>query len=110
MEKIQKYLPTPLVLLVFLLSFVTIYATGSPILQDFDMGWHIAAGDLIRTTGNISPRDPWSFSGSDQIWYNHSWLWDILLSFVHEKLGIEGFFIFACFLPAFVVAVLISGL
>ncbi len=110
MEKIQKYLPAPMVLLAFLLSFITIYATGSPLLQDFDMGWHIAAGDLIRTSGDIAPRDPWSFSGSQQIWYNISWLWDIVLSFVHEKTGVEGLFVFAATLPALVVALLIASL
>ncbi|MEQ1789173.1 MAG: hypothetical protein ABL857_01885 [Rickettsiales bacterium] len=110
MEKIQKYLPTPLILLTFLVSFIAIYATGSPILQDNDMGWHIMAGDLIRNTGEIPLHDSWSFSGSEQIWYNISWLWDIILSFVHEKVGVQGLFIFTVACPALLVALLLASI
>lgn len=110
MEKNRKYMPSPLVLLAFLLSFITIYAVGSPILRDNDMGWHIAAGDLIRASGDIAPRDPWSFSGSGQIWYNISWLWDVVLSFINQKFGIEGLFIFACACPALLVAALVASI
>ncbi len=110
MEKLQKYLPTPLVLLAFIVSFITVYSNGAPILQDPDMGWHIAAGDLIRNIGGIPARDVWSFSGSDQTWYNLSWLWDIVLSYVHDKVGIQGLFVFANALPALLVALLIAGL
>lgn len=110
MEKIQKYLPTPLVLLAFLLSFITIYGTGSPIFNDADIGWHIAAGDLIRESGTLPLHDTWSFSSDGQIWYNMSWLWDIVLSFVHEKFGVEGLFIFAVFCSALLVAMLLASL
>jgi len=110
MEKLRQYLPTPLILLTFLISFITIYAVASPILEDNDMGWHIAAGDLIRTLGYLPYHDSWSFSGSDQLWYNHSWLWDIILSFTHEKFGIKGFFIFAVACPALLVALLVQSL
>ncbi len=110
MEKITKYLPTPLILLAFLISFIVIYAVGSPILQDNDMGWHIAAGDLIRSLGYLPHHDIWSFSGSEQEWYNHSWLWDIILSFVHEKIGLEGLFIFTVACPSLLVAFLLQSL
>ncbi len=108
--KIQKYLPTPMILLAFLLSFTTIYAVGSPILQDNDIGWHIAAGDLIRAQGSLPEYNTWSFTSGDQVWYNLSWLWDIVLSFVDSKAGVEGLFIFAIFCPALLVALLLSSL
>lgn len=110
MEKISKYLPTPLLLLTFLLSFVTIYATGTPLFRDADISWHIAAGDLIRNTGSIPLYDAWSFSGNEQIWYNMSWLWDILLSMVHDALGMKGMFIFATACPALLTALLLNSL
>jgi hypothetical protein len=106
----QKYLPVPLVLMTFIFSFIVSYFLGMPILSDNDMGWHIAAGDLIRSSGALPQHDVWSFSGSEQIWYNVSWLWDIVLSFVHEKVGVQGLFVFTSALPALLVAFLISSL
>ncbi|MEQ1705894.1 MAG: hypothetical protein ABL867_07995 [Rickettsiales bacterium] len=106
----QKYLPVPLVLMTFIFAFVVSYSLCLPILQDYDMGWHIAAGDLIRSSGALPKHDSWSFSGSEQIWYNVSWLWDVILSFVHEKTGLQGLFVFTSALPAMLVALLVASL
>jgi hypothetical protein len=110
MEKIQKILPNPFILLMLIFSFIILYGNGAGILQDPDMGWHIAAGDLIRSLGHIPMQDSWSFLSSEQVWYNLSWLWDIVLSVVHEKTGLEGFFVFANFLPALLVALLLLSI
>jgi hypothetical protein len=110
MKKISKYLPTPLVLLAFLLGFTSIYAVGSPILQDNDMGWHIRVGDLILSTGQIPKHDSWSFSGSKQTWYNLSWIWDVILSLINQKFGMEGLFIFSCACPSLLVALLLASI
>ena len=49
------------------------------LLGHYDLGWHLAAGDLIRHQGH--PRhDPWSFTAGDKRWFNLSWLWDVLAS------------------------------
>lgn len=106
----KKYLPLPLVLMAFIFGFVVSYSLALPILSDNDMSWHIATGDLIRASGALPKHDPWSFSGSQQIWYNVSWLWDIVLSFVHEKFGLQGLFIFTSALPALLVSLLIASL
>lgn len=106
----QKYLPLPLMLMTFIFGFVVSYSLGTPILSDNDMGWHIATGDLIRASGTLPKYDSWSFSGSTQIWYNVSWLWDVVLSFIHEKVGLQGLFVFTSALPALLVALLISSL
>lgn len=106
----QKYLPLPLMLMTFIFGFIVSYSLALPILSDYDMGWHITAGDLIRSSGTLPKHDSWSFSGSEQIWYNVSWLWDIILSFVHEKVGLQGLFIFTSVLPALLVALLVASL
>lgn len=106
----QKYLPLPLVLMAFLFGFAVSYFMALPILSDNDMGWHIATGDLIRASGTLPKYDSWSFSGSGQVWYNVSWLWDVVLSFVHENVGLQGLFVFTSALPALLVALLISSL
>jgi hypothetical protein len=108
--KIHKYLPSPLILLAFLVSFIALYAFASPILKDADIGWHILSGDLIREIGAVPMHDSWSFSGSTQTWYNISWLWDVIISFVHEKFGVQGLFVFTVACPALLVALLLASL
>jgi len=54
-------------LYIFLISFACVYClSNAPILLDhYDLGWHLAAGDLIRDRGNIPFQDPWSFTARD---------------------------------------------
>lgn len=110
MKKILRCLPTPLILLAFMLSFVSIYSVGVPLFHDTDLAWHIAAGDLIRHSGSIPVHDSWSFSGNEQTWYNISWLWDIMLSVIHDLSGVKGLFIFSAFGPALIIALLLVSL
>ena len=67
---------------VFLISFACLfYLTNAPLLlAHYDLGWHLAAGDLIRDQGNIPFHDPWSFTSGGRQWFNLSWLWDVLAS------------------------------
>src|SRR4051794_35101103 len=84
----------------FLISFACVYylANTSLMLGHFDLGWHLAAGDLIRDRGNIPFQDPWSFTLEDKRWYNLSWLWDVIASFLVEYTNFSGlvFFVVAC--------------
>ena len=47
---------------IFLISSACVYylLNASLLLSHFDLGWHLAAGDLIRARGNIPFQDPWS--------------------------------------------------
>ena len=101
---------TPLTLLAFTLSFLAFYCAPNPILNDTDIGWHIMAGDAIRGAGRVPIRDTWSYAGSTQIWYNMSWLWDVLLSVVHGAAGVKGLYLFGLALPASLVALLLASL
>jgi len=95
---------------VFLISFACVYyLSNAPLmLGHFDLGWHLAAGDLIRERGNIPFQDPWSFTLQDKQWYNLSWLWDVIASVLFQYTGFSGliFFIVAC--GAFIVHYLAS--
>ena len=53
---------------VFLISFACVYyLVNAPLLLGhYDLGWHLAAGDLIRDQGNIPFQDPWSFTSGGQ--------------------------------------------
>ena len=85
---------------VFLISFACVYylSNAELLLAHYDLGWHLAAGDLIRARGNIPFQDPWSFTLGDRQWYNLSWLWDVIASalFQYSKFGGLVLFVVAC--------------
>ena len=61
---------------IFVIAFASVYyLSNAPLLlSHYDLGWHLAAGDLIRDRGSIPFQDPWSFTHGDKQWYNLSWL------------------------------------
>ncbi len=77
---------------IFLISFACVYyLLNAPLLLGhYDLGWHLAAGDLIRERGNIPLQDPWSFTHGDKRWYNLSWLWDVIASVLFQYTGFSG--------------------
>jgi hypothetical protein len=85
---------------IFLISFACVYyISNAPVLLGHtDLGWHLAAGDLIRTKGSIPFQDPWSFTADGRQWYNLSWLWDVLASAIFQYTNLAGltFFVVAC--------------
>ncbi len=84
----------------FLISFACLYyLLNAPLLLGhYDLGWHLAAGDLIRERGNIPVHDPWSFTSGGRQWYNLSWLWDTIASLLFQYTNFSGliFFVIAC--------------
>jgi hypothetical protein len=85
---------------VFLISFACVYylSNTSLLLGHYDLGWHLAAGDLIRDRGNIPFQDPWSATLADRQWYNLSWLWDVIASVLFQYTKFSGlvFLVVAC--------------
>src|SRR5260370_18362843 len=77
---------------IFLISFACVYyVSNAPLLLGhYDLGWHLAAGDLIRDRGNIPFQDPWSFTLGDRQWYNLSWLWDVIASVLFQYTKFSG--------------------
>ena len=70
----------------FLISFSCLYylSNASIMLGHYDLGWHLAAGDLIRDRGHVPFQDPWSFTLGNRQWYNLSWLWDVMASVIFQ--------------------------
>lgn len=67
------------------------YLVNAPaLLGHFDLGWHLAAGDLIRQQGSVPLHDPWSFTAAGTPWFNLSWLWDVLASAIYQQTGFAG--------------------
>src|SRR5580704_2366622 len=61
-----------------------IFVIAAPLLGHTDLGWHLAAGDLIRSQGSVPAHDPWSFTAGQTPWINHSWLWDVAASMLFQ--------------------------
>jgi hypothetical protein len=95
---------------VFLIAFASIYYLSNTqfLLGHYDLGWHLAAGDLIRARGSIPFQDPWSFTLADKQWYNLSWLWDVIASVLFQYTGFGGLVIFTVACGALIVGYLTS--
>ena len=71
--------------------FLALLPTGPlAMFGDPDTLWHLATGDLIRSTGHIPQHDTWSFTADEKPWQNISWAWDVILSDVYEQTGWHG--------------------
>jgi hypothetical protein len=77
---------------VFVVAFACVYyLVNAPLLLGhYDLGWHLAAGDLIRERGGVPFQDPWSFTAAGRQWFNLSWLWDVLASALFQHAGFGG--------------------
>ena len=95
---------------IFLISFACVYylSNGPLLLEHYDLGWHLAAGDLIRDRGNIPFQDPWSFTLGDRQWYNLSWLWDVIASVLFQYTNFSGLTLFVVACGAVIVGYLTS--
>src|SRR5271169_847102 len=95
---------------IFLISFACVYyLSNAPLLLGhYDLGWHLAAGDLIRDRGNIPFQDPWSFTLGDKQWYNLSWLWDVIASAIFQYTNFSGLILFVVACGAVIVGYLAS--
>lgn len=56
---------------------------------DTDLWWHLASGDLIRRTGVIPRADPFSFTVIGNRWIDIHWLFQVVLSLLHERGGLR---------------------
>jgi len=81
---------------IFLISCVCAYylLNAQLLLGHYDLGWHLAAGDLIRAQGMIPSRDPWSFTAGSKQWVNLSWLWDVFASALYQHAHFIGLMLF----------------
>lgn len=80
---------------VFCVAIACVYylANSLVLLGHYDLGWHLAAGDLIRAQRSIPFHDSWSFTAGERQWYNLSWLWDVFASVVFQYGGFTGLII-----------------
>ncbi len=91
----------------FLIAFLAYLQTyRSMIFLDADSPWHLAAGDYIRKHG-LPATDPWSFTAGSHPWYNLSWLYDVIISWIAEKTGLLGLLVAVSVLGASVASLIL---
>jgi hypothetical protein len=95
---------------IFLISLACgYYLLNAPmLLGHYDLGWHLAAGDLIRDQGKIPFQDPWSFTAAGRQWFNLSWLWDVSASALFQHAGFHGLILLVLACGAAIVGYLTS--
>lgn len=99
----NRWLVTSTACLIYVCFAWTLTALGFAMFNDTDALWHIAAGDLIREKGELPQTDPWSYTAGDYRWLNIAWAWDVIFSWLHEKLTWHGpVAVNACLLAAII--------
>jgi hypothetical protein len=85
-------------LLLIFAATCSFYVVIAPLLVGHtDLGWHLAAGDLIRSEGSVPAHDPWSYTAGATRWYNHTWLWDVIASLLFQHGGFTALILAAIF-------------
>jgi preprotein translocase subunit SecG len=105
-RRLDRLAPNALPYFVFALLAATFTLRPNAVFNDGDPAWHIAAGDYIRESGAIPLRDPWSFTAGEQVWFNHSWLFDAAVSLLHQLGGLPLLYALSVFCYALIFAVL----
>jgi hypothetical protein len=95
---------------VFLISLSCAYylANAQLLLGHYDLGWHLAAGDLIREHHSVPLHDPWSFTAGSKQWFNLSWLWDAIASAIFQYASFTGLILLVLACGAAIVGYLAS--
>jgi tetratricopeptide (TPR) repeat protein len=57
---------------------------------DSDLFWHLATGDLIRRTGQVPTSDTFSYTAYGLPWVDIHWLYQVLVSYLHEVAGLAA--------------------
>lgn len=57
---------------------------------DVDVWWHMRSGEWILQHHSIPQTDPFSIFGAGKPWNAYSWLFDILIFQLFQKLGLTG--------------------
>ena len=95
---------------VYLISLACVYylLNAPQLVGHYDLGWHLAAGDLIRANGRIPFLDPWSFTSGGRQWFNLSWLWDVFVSVLFQHTNFIGLIFLVVVCGAVIVGYLAS--
>jgi len=94
--------PAALAALAVAAVFAAIALLGLTRATDSDLHWHLAAGRLIRTTGEVPGADPFSYTAYGLPWVDIQWLFQVGASLLFDAGGFRAL--------TFAAAVAITGL
>jgi hypothetical protein len=80
---------------------VAVRPVGVPVFEP-DVWWHLATGRWVVEHASVPVTDP--FSRLDQPWVAYSWLYEVVLFFLHKHLGLAGIVVYRVALALAVVA------
>jgi len=71
---------------------------------DWDIWWHLRAGQWMSEHGHVPVNDPFSTYGAEQPWVAYSWLFEVLVHGIYSHLGLIGILLFRAVMALAVVA------
>ena len=75
--------------------------------MDEDLWWHLSAGDWIVKHAAVPWRDVFSRYGTERLWIDYSWLFDVSVSRIFSAWGLHGILVFTTLLTLAFVAALV---
>ncbi len=83
------------------------FLLGAFPLKDTDFWWHLRTGDLIRQTGLVPRVDTYTFGAEGHRWTDLHWVFQVLLSFGYETIGVPGLTLAKCAVTALAIGLLV---
>ena len=63
-------------------------------IANYDIWYHLKAGEVIVNTHNILKQDIFSYTSEGKAWINHQWLAQVVFHSIYKIAGIQGLIIF----------------
>ncbi len=76
--------------LFFFITILSVASMAARVPLDTDMWWHIRAGEVSISTHQPLVVDVFSYTRAGESWVNHSWLAQVVLAFLYQKLSYSG--------------------
>ncbi len=77
--------------------------------KDFDLWFHLKAGDMIRASGLVPRVDTLTYGAEDRPWIDLHWIFQVLVSLGYERGGVPLLNLAKCAISTVAVALLITS-
>ncbi len=69
--------------------FILFFFSSHQLFYDPGTFWHTVTGDQLRQNGLIRS-DPFTYTQQGQAWIPHQWLAEVIMSYAHQRMGLDG--------------------
>jgi hypothetical protein len=83
-----------LLILLAIYVIASIFALNSSVLVDPDYWWHLRTGQWILAHGTVPTTDPFSTWGAGKPWAAYSWLFEVVIYGLYQKIGLMSILIY----------------